>query len=196
MAPPSPVRLAVNAAVTTPAFESAARLFCARGFDSVSIGDVTADAGLTHGGFYAHFRSKRELYAEAVTTAASTSARSRFSREGTSGTALIEVLLKSYLDIDHARGRQQSCPPAFQATDVANRDEDVRAAYTAVFKRMVAVISRNLPSDTPSRRDRALALSAMMVGGVAVSRALVDDGAAHSLLNACVDMGKAFIEGR
>ena len=46
---------------------SARRLFNRRGFDTVSIDDVMADAGLTRGSFYSYFESKGDLYAEAVT---------------------------------------------------------------------------------------------------------------------------------
>ena len=46
---------------------SARRLFNRRGFDTVSIDDVMADAGLTRGSFYRYFESKGDLYAEAVT---------------------------------------------------------------------------------------------------------------------------------
>ena len=46
--------------------ESARRLFNSKGFAEVSIGEIMANAGLTHGGFYRHFNDKSELYAEAV----------------------------------------------------------------------------------------------------------------------------------
>lgn len=46
--------------------ESARRLFNKKGFSEVSINEVMENAGLTHGGFYRHFRDKAELYAEAV----------------------------------------------------------------------------------------------------------------------------------
>ena len=46
---------------------SARQLFNRRGFDTVSIDDVMADAGLTRGSFYSYFESKGDLYAEAVT---------------------------------------------------------------------------------------------------------------------------------
>ena len=46
--------------------ESARRLFNSKGFAQVSIGEVMENAGLTHGGFYRHFKDKDELYAEAV----------------------------------------------------------------------------------------------------------------------------------
>ena len=46
--------------------ESARRQFNNRGFAEVSIGEIMEDAGLTHGGFYRHFKNKSELYAETV----------------------------------------------------------------------------------------------------------------------------------
>jgi TetR/AcrR family transcriptional regulator, transcriptional repressor for nem operon len=46
---------------------SARRLFNRSGFAAVSIDDIMADAGLTRGGFYKHFGTKEELYAEAIT---------------------------------------------------------------------------------------------------------------------------------
>ena len=46
--------------------ESARRLFNSKGFAQVSIGEIMENAGLTHGGFYRHFKDKDELYAEAV----------------------------------------------------------------------------------------------------------------------------------
>ena len=46
--------------------ESARRLFNSKGFADVSIDEVMDQAGLTHGGFYRHFRDKSDLYAEAV----------------------------------------------------------------------------------------------------------------------------------
>ena len=46
--------------------ESARRLFNSKGFAEVSIDEIMENAGLTHGGFYRHFRDKGELYAEAV----------------------------------------------------------------------------------------------------------------------------------
>ena len=46
--------------------ESARRLFNRRGFADVSITQIMAGAGLTHGGFYAYFKSKSDLYAKVL----------------------------------------------------------------------------------------------------------------------------------
>ncbi|MBA1444104.1 MAG: hypothetical protein M3H12_15085 [Chromatiales bacterium] len=59
---------------------------------------------------------------------------------------------------------------------------------------MVALISRQLPSESRSRRETALALSAMMIGGVAVARALNDDRSVEQLLDACRKTGLQMIE--
>src|SRR5580658_8115114 len=46
--------------------DSARRLFNRSGFDNVSLAEIMAGAGLTHGGFYSYFRSKSDLYAEVL----------------------------------------------------------------------------------------------------------------------------------
>jgi TetR/AcrR family transcriptional repressor of nem operon len=173
--------------------DSAVALFSARGFDSVSIGDVMHHAGLTHGAFYAHFDSKRALYAEAITAAASESALAKFPTEDLPETERLIRLLTGYLDIGHVRQEHPPCPLAFLATDVANREADVRQAYTRVYKRLVALINKQMPETVVPRRHRALALSALMIGGVAVSRALNDERTVRSLLDACKALGEEFI---
>ncbi len=42
----------------------AGTLFRERGFDRIGVADVMKQAGLTHGGFYGHFKSKEDLAAE------------------------------------------------------------------------------------------------------------------------------------
>jgi len=172
---------------------SAVQLFSSRGFDNVSIGEVMQDAGLTHGGFYAHFGSKQALYAAAVIAAAQESALAKVPETASPGESVLTEMLARYLDRGHVRQEHAPCPLAILATDVANREEDVRVAYTQVFRRMVSVIRRKLPVETPERGSRALALSAMMIGAVAVSRALDDESAMEALLDACKTVGAELI---
>ncbi|RDH86484.1 MAG: TetR/AcrR family transcriptional regulator [endosymbiont of Seepiophila jonesi] len=174
--------------------DSAVDLFSRRGFDNVAIGDLMQAAGMTHGGFYAHFGSKSELYKQAVTQAARRSAVSKLPEETLSAEDRLAKLLAGYLDISHVQQTNPPCPLAFLATDVANREGDVRSAYTQVFRRLVALISRQLPIESGSRRETALALSAMMIGGVAVARALNDDRSVEQLLDACRKAGLQMIE--
>lgn len=173
--------------------KSAVQLFSAHGYDNVTIGDVMQAAQLTHGGFYSHFRSKQELYAEAIVVAAREGWTSRMSEEVLAEEELLSSMLAAYLKPAHVRQEDAPCPLAFLATDVVNRDVEVRSAYTRVYKRLVALIKRELPGDASSRGDRALALSAMMIGGVAVARALDDERMVKALLRACNEMGEGLI---
>lgn len=175
--------------------QAAARLFSSRGFDNVSLGEVMREANLTHGAFYAHFRSKQELYAEAVTAAARHSMLSELTNGTFDEGVELHELLAIYLDIGHVHQKRNPCPLAFLATDVANREDDVRAAYTTVYKGLVAVIQKKLPVDTAARRDRALALSALMVGSVAVARALNDESTVHALLAAARSIATEIVRG-
>lgn len=172
---------------------SAVKLFTAHGYDNVTIGDVMKSAELTHGGFYSHFRSKQELYAEAIVAGARAGGTARMTEEVLAEEELLTSLLSSYLNLAHVHQEVAPCPLAFLATDVANREAEVRSAYTRVFKLLVARIKREMPGKTPSRGDRALALSAMMIGGVAVARALDDERTINALLKACNKMGDALI---
>lgn len=173
---------------------SAVKLFTSHGYDNVTIGDVMKAAELTHGGFYSHFRSKQELYAEAIVAGAREGGTARMTGEVLAEEDLLRSLLSGYLNLAHVHQEEPPCPLAFLATDVANREAEVRSAYTRVFKLLAALIKRELPGKTPSRGDRALALSAMMIGGVAVARALDDERVVRSLLKACNEMGEALID--
>lgn len=174
--------------------ESAANLFARRGFDNVSLGEVMRDAGLTHGAFYAHFDSKQALYAEAVTNAARRSARAGLRNTAVPSREALAGLLDAYLDPAHVAAERSPCPLAFLATDVANREGEVRHAYTRVFRQLGGIIKRALPSRARDREQRALALAAMMVGGVAIGRALDDPRLTDTLLRACRQIGRELVE--
>ncbi|MDJ0738323.1 MAG: TetR/AcrR family transcriptional regulator [Gammaproteobacteria bacterium] len=172
----------------------AADLFARQGYDNVSLDALMGHADLTRGAFYAHFDSKQALYAEAVTYAARRSARDGLRHVGDPGTAALAELLRAYLDPAHAAGQRSPCPLAFLATDVANREGEVRSAYTRVFRQLGGMIKRALPARSRDREERALALAAMMVGGVAIGRALNDSRLTDTLLRACRHVGTDLIE--
>ncbi|MBF6057091.1 TetR/AcrR family transcriptional regulator [Thiomicrorhabdus sp. HH1] len=174
--------------------ESAAQLFTAHGFDKVSIDDIMHNAQLTRGGFYAHFSSKEALYSEAITSAASLSFAARIPAAELSDQERLLLLLKSYLSENHLSDTNPACPLAFLATDVAHQNDEVRDAYTTVYKRLAIYIAR-LMAESPNS-DRVLALSAMMIGGVAVARSLNDEWTRVKLLTACEKTAQELIRKR
>lgn len=176
---------------------SAAHLFTQKGYDQVSITEVMRHANLTHGGFYAHFDSKQSLYAEAIQIAARNSffAKMPQAQQAPLDDAdLMRHLLNGYLSPMHLASEQPSCPLAFLVTDAAHQNQKIRHSYTQTYRALVKRIGKWMPWQTTSADatethtdldERALAFSAMMIGGVAIAKTLNDPAMAERLLTAC-----------
>ncbi|MCG8080097.1 MAG: TetR/AcrR family transcriptional regulator [Candidatus Thiodiazotropha taylori] len=165
--------------------DSAVRLFLQQGYEKTGISEIMQDAGLTHGGFYAHFSSKGELYIEAMTHAAKNGRFTAHLNNGIQGEAWLQGVLEGYLNLDHVEGDESPCPLAFLVTDIATRESDVRHAYTRIYKSMNRFISRQATEESNRPGDDIYAVTAMMIGGVAISRAIDDPRLAKRLLHSC-----------
>jgi TetR/AcrR family transcriptional repressor of nem operon len=165
--------------------DSAVQLFSKRGYDGVTLDEIMLGAKLTRGAFYAHFDSKRKIYVEAIFHAAVHGPLN----EKTDETAL-KAMVRGYLDMAHVKQDGPLCPLAFLVTDVANQESEIREVYTQVFRDMVGrVMALPMIDETES----ALALSALMIGGVAIARALNDAGLSERVLEACNKISERLI---
>jgi TetR/AcrR family transcriptional repressor of nem operon len=158
--------------------ESARILFNHHGFEQVSIDDIMKRAGLTRGGFYNHFTSKDELYAETVRSfitcnpfdlgKASSTAAEPSPRE------LARMLIDLYLsdatlaDIDH------HCPLIALPSDVARAGLKPRAAYTALVESLRQVFFAAFLSSDRDARRKALLIVSLCVGGMVIARTTDD----------------------
>ena len=164
--------------------DAAAKLFNQRGFDAVTIGDIMTQAGLTHGGFYRHFKSKDELYAEAVRHFLDQEARPRWQkgRDGRrTGPPFARMVLEAYLSRDHLEDVGGSCPLIALSSDAARASHAVKTAYREVAEAMVHVFKTELKGR--AAREQAMVLVALCVGGMVLARALDDD-----------DLGSGFLD--
>ncbi|QKT03893.1 TetR/AcrR family transcriptional regulator [Ectothiorhodospiraceae bacterium 2226] len=175
--------------------ESASRLFAHRGYDSVSIDELMHDAGMTRGAFYNHFEDKAELYADAIMYAATRSPRAAEQAGATSSAASLGAFLNTYLSRAHVEDVETPCPLAFLVTDVGARNGKVRRAYTRVYRSLVRLISKRLGDmRAHDRRDTVMAVTALMIGGVAVGRALDDAQVTERLLRSCRVTARRLLE--
>jgi AcrR family transcriptional regulator len=165
--------------------DSAAHFFLQQGYERTGIGEIMQEAGLTHGAFYAHFSSKGELYIEAMNHAAKNGRFTAHLNNDKQGEAWFQGMLEDYLSLDHAEGREDPCPLAFLVTDIATRESEVRRAYTRIYKSLNRYITRQAMDESRKSSDKIYALTAMMVGGVAISRAIDDPKLAKRLLCSC-----------
>jgi len=163
---------------------AAADLFCRHGFDQVSITQVMKHAKMTHGAFYGHFSSKGELYSEAINSAAEQSLFAQ-NRENLTRQKIV-ALIDSYLSLAHVRQEISPCPLAFLSTDMAHRDEHVKATYEGVFNRMVHKLSQTLTSENqPVEVAKSLAqqLVVTLVGTLSIARNLAESSMQQTLLD-------------
>jgi TetR/AcrR family transcriptional repressor of nem operon len=154
--------------------ETAARLIRERGIDGVGVAEIGKAAGLTHGALYAHFRSKEALAAEALAHGLHAShARMTTSHDGRLPS--LKDLLDSYLSEEKRDDIANGCAMAASASEIGRQDETISARYSEGFEMMVAVFEQHLAAHKVkgNQRDKAIAISSALIGGIAASRAVL-----------------------
>jgi TetR/AcrR family transcriptional repressor of nem operon len=169
--------------------QSARRLFNRHGFDSVSVGQIMAGAGLTHGGFYSYFKSKSDLYAE-VLGCFLTDPEWKSCWEGVhvdlSSTDVGPQVVRAYLSRQHFEDIENSCPMVALPGDVSRCGKSAKRAFETVLKAMVDVLGRSLADKGRPRDTRARAIAALCVGGMVLARSIADRTLADELRDACM----------
>jgi TetR/AcrR family transcriptional regulator, transcriptional repressor for nem operon len=178
-----------RAAVKKNIIDSARKLFNRYGFEGVSLNQIMAGAGLTHGGFYSYFKSKSDLYAE-VLGCFFTDPNWKSCWEGVhvdlSSTDVGSQVVCAYLSRQHYEDVENSCPMVALPTDVARSGVSARRAFETVFKAMVSVLERSLTEDGKRRRTTAQGIAALSIGGMIVARTMIDRALADELRAACM----------
>jgi TetR/AcrR family transcriptional repressor of nem operon len=165
--------------------EHAARLFRRHGYDGVGIDEIMAAADLTRGGFYAHFRSKAELFA-AVMAMEHGFVRKLRARSGARADALMEEALQvvaGYLAPENRERIGRGCHMAALSVDAARAGARVRRGFRENFRNLAAEFARGMPGADPED-PRILASIALCVGAVILGRALDDEELVAELLGA------------
>jgi TetR/AcrR family transcriptional repressor of nem operon len=157
--------------------ETAARMFREHGFDGVGVDAIMNGAGLTHGGFYGHFRSKDDLAAEAVTRALERGV------EKQSRYTTLNDLVFGYLSRRHHADRANGCAVAALGADIVRQGEGVRGALTTYLRDQLDRLTCLLRNGTAaSRRRRAITTLAGMVGALTLARAVNDPALSEEIL--------------
>ena len=169
--------------------EVSSRLFREQGLKGVSVADLMAAAGLTHGGFYGHFASKDALAAVACGKAFEQSAQRWAGRIAANADprAAFQAIAEAYLapaSRDHAGN---GCPAAALAGDVAREapGTPVRAVYLAGVKDLLAKLAALSGAPDPAARsDAAMVQLATLAGALLLARATRGDPLSDQMLAA------------
>jgi TetR/AcrR family transcriptional repressor of nem operon len=162
--------------------DTASRLFREKGFDGVGVDAIMSGAGLTHGGFYGHFRSKDDLAAEALKRALE-----RNLGHQSRHTTLTE-LVSDYLSERHCADDANGCAVAALGTHIARRHDGVRRTLTEHVRGQLDHLTRLLRHGPAGRRrKRAIVTLAGMVGALTLARAVDDPTLSKEILAATRD---------
>ena len=168
--------------------DAAARAIRRSGYDGTGVADIMKDAGLTHGGFYAHFASREAMLAEAADHAGSEAVTlmERVAADVPPGQAL-PAMMQAYLSEEHVKSIETGCATAALGSEMPRQAPEVRRASTRRIKEMIDLVARQLPDwGQPSAHDRALVTVSTMVGTLVLARAVDDPRLSRALRKAAL----------
>ena len=153
---------------------AAARLLRERGIAGARVADVMGAAGLTVGGFYAHFASKEALVDDALRRTGRATREKLFGGlESKPPDARAVVVVKRYLSEAHRDQEAGGCPLPAVASEIATTASAHREVLAEELEAFAGELAEAMPAGAaPARRQRALGALAIMVGGLSLARAV------------------------
>jgi len=143
-----------------------------KGAHGIGVADLMKEAGLTHGGFYAHFDSREALVIEAFTYAMDRgTAHWRKVAETTAPEKRLAAVVESYLSTVHRDNPGHGCAIPTLGAEIARESPRTRKAFAAKLEQMIDMLAGQFP-DLPRKavRKRAIATLATMIGTVVLAR--------------------------
>ncbi len=186
---------------------SAASAMRTTGAEGVNIKQIMSAAGLTHGGFYAHFEDRDALVAAAF-EAAMDQSRALWFRglEALSAADRLTMLASRYMSRDHRDHPETGCPFPSLGSDVSRGQEDASDAAERSFQVTLARLSRDFAALAPAAaptadapptpEEEATAFFALCIGAQVLARAARSDEASDATLAACRKVAKARFSAR
>jgi len=160
--------------------DAAARAVRRQGYAGVGVAEVMKEAGLTHGGFYAHFKSRDALLAAAIEHAARDSVRilsRRIKALQDAGASPVRALVEGYLADEHVNACERGCPVAALGSEMARQSDELLEVSRKRVRGLVEKVRQALPAAAPP--ESAFGLAASLVGALQLARALGEEGRAQ-----------------
>jgi AcrR family transcriptional regulator len=134
--------------------------------------------GLTHGGFYAHFKSKDDLVEKALRCAVDKLVESN--KEKLAGDNSAEAFIDLYLSSAHRDAPENGCPLPTMAAELGQRGQPSEIT-DELIQRMLAALASRLPGDDNS--DESVMMMSTLVGALVLSRSARDPALADHILD-------------
>jgi TetR/AcrR family transcriptional repressor of nem operon len=160
--------------------DAAGRLFRAEGYAATGVAKVMSAAGMTVGGFYAHFASKEALLAEMLTGSLSATRDVLLTgTEALAGGDFVREVMRRYLSRAHRDAADLGCALPSLTGEVGRQSDETRRIFQDYLEKLIAPLEEKVP------RERAIALICLAVGGIMFARAVKDREFSDQILKAC-----------
>ncbi|SDR05031.1 TetR/AcrR family transcriptional regulator [Pseudoxanthomonas sp. CF125] len=169
--------------------DAAARAIRRSGYNGTGVADIMKAAGLTHGGFYAHFPSRDAMLAEAADRAGSEAV---VLMERVAATVppqqALQAMMQAYLSEDHVKSIETGCATAALGSEMPRQAPEVRRAATRRIKEMIDLVARHSNDWGQSEaHEQALVAVSTMVGALVLARAVDDARLSDALREAALN---------
>jgi TetR/AcrR family transcriptional regulator, transcriptional repressor for nem operon len=155
------------------------------GYAGVGVADVMNDAGLTHGGFYAHFPSREAMLAKAVERAGEGSKESlskRIAARRAHGESPLRALVEAYLSEKHLVSLETGCPVAALGSEMPRQSAELREESCRRVRALLNMVEQVLPPSAPP--ETAMVIAGTMVGALQLARTFGNNAQGKALLAA------------
>ena len=174
---------------------SAAAEFREHGIAATGLADFMKAAGLTHGGFYRHFRSKDHLVAEASAAAGAsmTTRVAASAAHGRKGHGL-GAAVADYLSAEHRDNPREGCPLAALGGELARADSKTRAAASDALVQLVDVLAGQMErANSKEAKKRAVFAASAMIGALTMARVVTDPLLSDTILRSAEKPSPAYV---
>ncbi|MEO9515260.1 MAG: TetR/AcrR family transcriptional regulator [Paracoccaceae bacterium] len=180
--------------------ETARILFNRHGFQKVTIDMIMTGTGLTRGGFYNHFKTKEDLFNEAVSSFLMGRGAKWRSDAGIDLTDLkpemAQHMIDAYLSVKHLGDLDGQCPMIALPSDVARADKSTQESFQRLLEAMVWLFETNMQPQSENSRQDAQSIAALCIGGMVLAKALPDSDLAEGIREAAYSTATKLFQDR
>jgi TetR/AcrR family transcriptional repressor of nem operon len=173
--------------------QAGARALRTNGFNGIGVDGLAASAGVTSGAFYSNFSNKEALLEQVVEICLGEPFIDSESGSLAERQQRLKEWLAMYISADHRADPASGCVMPTLSADVARSNPQIRATYERRMLALVDKMSNVLDGEGPDRGRRAWSIIALMIGAIAISRAMPDGKAADRALDSALQTATMLI---
>jgi TetR/AcrR family transcriptional repressor of nem operon len=173
--------------------QAGARTLRTNGFNGIGVDGLAASAGVTSGAFYSNFSNKEALLEEVIAACVGEPFVDCESGSLAQRQDRLREWLAMYISAEHRADPASGCVMPTLSADVARANPQIRGAYKRKMVELVRKMSSVLDGAEPDRQKRAWSIIAMMIGAIAISRAMPDGEEPDQALDSALQTAIALI---